>query len=216
MHTHACTRMHAHAQQCCSARRPHTRPSLTDRLCPRNTHAGGLLSGALFQYPGALIMTGLGVASANVLQSPPDWCVCVCVCVRVRVRVRVRVPGVYLGSVILSFFPERASRILRAARKFPEIPLKQATFRSTKCEKIGRPLFRFPMGKLTPGVCVCACVCVLQSLHDGAFTLLWHTHIRRVESFCREIRPTPDRSRAALLCCFRFTRPQSCQTRMHR
>lgn len=31
---------------------------------------GGLLSGALFQYPGALIMTAVGVAAANLLANP--------------------------------------------------------------------------------------------------------------------------------------------------
>lgn len=36
---------------------------------------GGLLSGALFQYPGAVIMTALGIASAKVLQTPPQWLV---------------------------------------------------------------------------------------------------------------------------------------------
>ena len=34
---------------------------------------GGLLGGALFQYPGALIMTGFGIAAAKVLASPPPW-----------------------------------------------------------------------------------------------------------------------------------------------
>lgn len=34
---------------------------------------GGLLSGALFQYPGALIMTGFGIAAAKVLATPPPW-----------------------------------------------------------------------------------------------------------------------------------------------
>ena len=34
---------------------------------------GGLLSGALFQYPGAMIMSGLGVLSATALKAPPPW-----------------------------------------------------------------------------------------------------------------------------------------------
>ena len=38
--------------------------------------AGGLVSGALFQYPGAVMMTGLGIASAKVLQTPPFWLSC--------------------------------------------------------------------------------------------------------------------------------------------
>jgi hypothetical protein len=32
--------------------------------------AGGLLSGALFQYPGAIIMTAVGVFAANLLANP--------------------------------------------------------------------------------------------------------------------------------------------------
>ena len=34
---------------------------------------GGLLSGALFQYPGALMMSGLGILSATALKTPPPW-----------------------------------------------------------------------------------------------------------------------------------------------
>lgn len=34
---------------------------------------GGLLGGALFQYPGAVIMTGFGIASAKALNNPPAW-----------------------------------------------------------------------------------------------------------------------------------------------
>lgn len=34
---------------------------------------GGLLSGALFQYPGAFIMTGVGIAFAKALQDPAAW-----------------------------------------------------------------------------------------------------------------------------------------------
>ncbi|KAJ9527912.1 hypothetical protein QJQ45_005640 [Haematococcus lacustris] len=34
---------------------------------------GGLLSGALFQYPGAVMMTAIGVGAANVLSSPALW-----------------------------------------------------------------------------------------------------------------------------------------------
>jgi len=37
---------------------------------------GGLLSGALFQYPGAFIMTAFGIASAKVLKDPPFWLSC--------------------------------------------------------------------------------------------------------------------------------------------
>lgn len=36
-------------------------------------HAGGLLSGALFQYPGAIIMTAVGVGAANTLKEPALW-----------------------------------------------------------------------------------------------------------------------------------------------
>jgi hypothetical protein len=35
--------------------------------------AGGLLSGALFQYPGAVIMTAIGVAFASALRDPAGW-----------------------------------------------------------------------------------------------------------------------------------------------
>jgi chromate transporter len=34
---------------------------------------GGLLSGVLFQYPGAFIMTGVGVFAANLLANPVPW-----------------------------------------------------------------------------------------------------------------------------------------------
>lgn len=34
---------------------------------------GGLLSGALFQYPGAIIMTAVGALAANILDDPAPW-----------------------------------------------------------------------------------------------------------------------------------------------
>lgn len=34
---------------------------------------GGLLSGALFQYPGAIIMTAVGVFGAKFLEDPQGW-----------------------------------------------------------------------------------------------------------------------------------------------
>jgi len=34
---------------------------------------GGLLSGALFQYPGAIIMTAVGVFAARYLADPVGW-----------------------------------------------------------------------------------------------------------------------------------------------
>ncbi|KXZ42994.1 hypothetical protein GPECTOR_108g189 [Gonium pectorale] len=34
---------------------------------------GGLLSGALFQYPGAVVMTLVGAGAANFLTNPPGW-----------------------------------------------------------------------------------------------------------------------------------------------
>ena len=54
---------------------PLTRPGQTQADPTFNLCTGGLLSGALFQYPGAVIMTALGVASARVLQTPPAWLV---------------------------------------------------------------------------------------------------------------------------------------------
>lgn len=36
-------------------------------------HAGGLLSGVLFQYPGAIVMTVVGVGAANYLVNPAGW-----------------------------------------------------------------------------------------------------------------------------------------------
>ena len=48
-------------------------PRSPTRAAPPAT--GGLLSGALFQYPGAVIMTALGIASARVLQTAPAWLV---------------------------------------------------------------------------------------------------------------------------------------------
>lgn len=35
--------------------------------------AGGLLSGALFQYPGAVVMTVVGAGAAAFLTNPPGW-----------------------------------------------------------------------------------------------------------------------------------------------
>ena len=35
--------------------------------------AGGLLSGALFQYPGLVVMTALGALAAEYLVDPPGW-----------------------------------------------------------------------------------------------------------------------------------------------
>lgn len=34
---------------------------------------GGLLSGILFQYPGAIIMTAIGVFAAKKLENPQGW-----------------------------------------------------------------------------------------------------------------------------------------------
>jgi hypothetical protein len=35
--------------------------------------AGGLMSGALFQYPGAVVMTLVGAGAAKFLTDPPGW-----------------------------------------------------------------------------------------------------------------------------------------------
>lgn len=40
---------------------------------PSCSCAGGLMSGALFQYPGAVIMTAVGVGAANTLGDPALW-----------------------------------------------------------------------------------------------------------------------------------------------
>jgi hypothetical protein len=44
------------------------RPTFTPP--PATPHTGGLLSGALFQYPGAFIMTAVGVFAAQLLANP--------------------------------------------------------------------------------------------------------------------------------------------------
>ena len=54
LHTHYC---HPHSPCLCA--------HASIMLC-----SGGLLSGALFQYPGAIIMTAVGVFAANLLANP--------------------------------------------------------------------------------------------------------------------------------------------------
>lgn len=69
---------HCYACRSCSSPQRHANPRRRPKVSfsigiIKKGVPGGLLSGALFQYPGAIIMTAVGVLAARYLENPQGW-----------------------------------------------------------------------------------------------------------------------------------------------